>query len=66
MLSTQGIGSGLESFQMVFKALQSYSFRFESHSLTPKIPEFNLIMASQNGRYFFDVTKLTENRSAHE
>ena len=47
MFSSQGIGSGLVSFYMIFEALQSALFGFNFHSLsskTLKIPEFNLLI----------------------
>ena len=52
MFSSQGIGSGLVSFYMIFEALQSALFGFNFHSLslkTLKIPEFNLVMAFISG-----------------
>ena len=45
MFSSQEIGSGLVSFQMIFEALQSELVRFDFHFLRSKlqkIPEFNL------------------------
>ena len=36
-LGSQGIGSTLKSFQMIFEALQSQLFRFSVHTLSSKI-----------------------------
>ena len=47
IFGSQGIGSNLVSFQMIFEALQSELFRFKFHSLgfkLQKISEFNLRM----------------------
>ena len=48
MSSSQEIGSGLISFEMIFEALQSELFRFKFPKLSSnieKIPEFDLIIA---------------------
>ena len=57
MFSSQEIGSGLVSFQMIFEALQSDLVRFDFHSLRSKlkkIPEFNLDMIKNTNRYIAD------------
>ena len=41
MFISQGIGSALISFRMIFQALESEIFRLHFLSLSSKIPEFN-------------------------
>ena len=50
MFSSQGIGSVLFSFLMIFEALQSEILRFKFHSMsskTLKIPKFKLYIGEQ-------------------
>ena len=61
MINSQGIGSDLVSFQMIFQALQFELFRFEFHSLSSKIlwiPEFNLHI---NDSYHMCLIEITQN-----
>ena len=52
VFSSQEIGSGSISFEMIFEALQSELFRFKFQRLSSKIlkfPEFNLFIGVLNG-----------------